>query len=449
MRKHIVLTYRTLRDLKPAAPGKRYFVADALVPGLLVMVTATGHLSYGMKRRWPGHAQPAWRRVGDVYMPPARKTDDDIDTEDIEHGAGVLTIKEAREVARSWLDQLARGIDPKAAERRRISEAAATAERERALRFGAVAEEFKKRHLSKLVKSTEMGRIVDNVYVKVWRDRPLLSITKTDVRTVLRPLVDAGKLYQALNVYRCGSLLFNWAAEEYETNGANPFSEIKPKSFIGATPSRSRTLNDAELRAVWHVAGEMAEPHGSIVKLLILTGCRLNEIARLSRAEIQGNKMIIPGARRKRIRGKGAPDLLVPLTTVMTKILEALPRFAGGDYLFTTTAGKKPVSGFADDRKKLLDDTSEVRSWKLHDLRRTMRSHLPACRIAEDVAEAMIGHTKKGIVGVYNLYEYEPEKRAGFALWEQRLMAIVNPPPTNVADLSEARARLPRLDAII
>src|SRR5439155_13481660 len=112
--KHIVLTYNALRSLKPAPKGTRYFISDVHVPGLQVMVTDRGSLSYGMKRRWPGQKQPAWRKIADTYIPPKQKSENDIETKEIEHAAGVLSIVEARDAARSWLDQLARKIDPKA-----------------------------------------------------------------------------------------------------------------------------------------------------------------------------------------------------------------------------------------------------------------------------------------------------------------------------------------------
>jgi integrase len=447
MAKNVVLTYNLLRSLKPAAEGKRALINDVLVPGLKVMVTDRGSLSYGMKRRWPAwippkpgqKQQPTWHRIGDVYVPPKQNTEDDIETDKLEHGAGVLTIKEARDVARSWLDQLERGIDPRAAERARKAAAAEMAEREKDLQFSAVAEKFKARHLKKLRKAAEMGRIVDN-YIAAWRDRPLKSITRSDVRNVIRPITEAGKPYQALNVFRTGSLMFNWAAEELDYDGGNPFSSLKPKNLIGDTPSRNKTLNDDEIRAVWQAAGTMWQ-HGVIVKLLMATGCRLEEIVELQKGEIRESEIIIQGARRKRIRGKEAPDLLVPLTKTMRDLLAALHRW-DGPYVFTTTAGQKPLAGFNDKKKKELDRRSGVTGWKIHDLRRSMRTHLPACGIREDVAEAMIGHTKKGIVATYNLYEYEPQKRDGFAQWEKRLLGIVDPPPpADVTDLAAARRR--------
>jgi integrase len=443
--KNVVLTYNCLRSLKPAAPGKRDLVNDVLVPGLKVMVTDRGSLSYGMKRRWPGwippkpgqQQQPTWHRIGDVYVPPKQKTEGDIETDKLDHSAGVLTIKEARDVARSWLDQLARGIDPREAERLRKAEAAEAAKRERALRFSTVAEQFKAQHLSKLRKSGEMSRIVDNHYVDAWGDRPLKSITKTDVRAVIRPIV--GTPYQALNVFRTGSLLFNWAAEELDFDGGNPFSGLKPSGLIGDTPARTRTLNDDEIRAVWQAAGTMWQ-HGVIVKLLLLTGCRSEEIVELQSSEIKEHEIIIQGPRRKRIRGKAAPDLLVPLRKTMRDLLAA-QHCQNGPYVFTTTNGHKPLAGFSDRKKKELDRRSSVSDWIIHDLRRTARTHLPACGIPENISETMIGHTKRGIVATYELYDFEAQKRDGFAKWEARLLGIVNKPPSStVADFA-ARAR--------
>ncbi|WP_307850384.1 MULTISPECIES: site-specific integrase [Paraburkholderia] len=46
-----------------------------------------------------------------------------------------------------------------------------------------------------------------------------------------------------------------------------------------------------------------------------------------------------------------------------------------------------------------------------HDLHRTARTMLGAMGCANEVAEEIIGHIKPGIVGVYNLYTYDAEKR--------------------------------------
>jgi hypothetical protein len=72
--------------------------------------------SYGMRRRWPDYKQPRWRKIAGAYASSKTKTDSDIDAKAEQHGAGVLSIFEARDVARSGLDRTARKVGPRAAE---------------------------------------------------------------------------------------------------------------------------------------------------------------------------------------------------------------------------------------------------------------------------------------------------------------------------------------------
>ena len=84
--------------------------------------------------------------------------------------------------------------------------------------------------------------------------------------------------------------------------------------------------------------------------------------------------------------------------------------------------------------------------WTPQDLRRTMRTGLSACKVPLDVAELTIGHTKRGIVAVYDQHGFDDERRFALQLWEMRLLAIVagrDPDAVdsrNVVQIAEARA---------
>ena len=65
--------------------------------------------------------------------------------------------------------------------------------------------------------------------------------------------------------------------------------------------------------------------------------------------------------------------------------------------------------------------------WRLHDLRRTMRTHLSKLGITPENAERVIGHVPTGVRAVYDLHQYREEKRNALALWAQSLASIVNP----------------------
>jgi integrase len=57
-----------------------------------------------------------------------------------------------------------------------------------------------------------------------------------------------------------------------------------------------------------------------------------------------------------------------------------------------------------------------MEDWNPHDLRRTVRTGLSKLGCPSDVAEAVLGHSKKGIEGTYNLHGYEEE----CAIWLQK-----------------------------
>ena len=45
--------------------------------------------------------------------------------------------------------------------------------------------------------------------------------------------------------------------------------------------------------------------------------------------------------------------------------------------------------------------------------------------IPDEHAEAVIAHSKRGIVGVYNKYEYQEEKKAALLKWEEELLRLI------------------------
>ena len=57
----------------------------------------------------------------------------------------------------------------------------------------------------------------------------------------------------------------------------------------------------------------------------------------------------------------------------------------------------------------------------LHDLRRTVRTHLSRLKVPEVVGELVLGHALRGIAGTYNIYDFEAEKRKASDAWSSQL----------------------------
>ena len=121
-----------------------------------------------------------------------------------------------------------------------------------------------------------------------------------------------------------------------------------------------------------------------------------------------------------------------------------------GEYVFGR-AGKTPFSGFSKLKKALdtkmkkrwkKDHDKPMETWVIHDLRRTSRSLLAACGVRSEIAERVLGHTIKGVEGVYDHYNYIDEKRDALERLAARLGQIVRSHPSNVVPLRlEGQAR--------
>ena len=187
------LNDRTLKALKPARKGKTYDVLDALVPGLAVRVSETRKRTFILVARYPGSKNPTRRALGEY---------------------GELTLVQAREKARDWLELLRRDIDPREdQERQRTAE-----QRKRGNSFRVVAEEFIKLALigpdperPKQRKAFEVKRDIEREFIARWNGRPITDITQHDVMAVIDAAVLRGSPYQAHNLLGHIRRLFNWA----------------------------------------------------------------------------------------------------------------------------------------------------------------------------------------------------------------------------------------------
>ena len=252
-----------------------------------------------------------------------------------------------------------------------------------------------------------------------WGKRRLGNITDSDVIAVLdsisaRTPILANRLHAILHK------LFDWARSKKLPVTANPCVGIERPA---REKSRDRVLEDKELRKVWLAADKLGHPYAGIVKLLILTGQRRNEIAglRWSEVDIDESVLHLPAARTK---NGLAHD--VPLSTPAQAVISNLPRIVDADLVFTIK--RQRVTGFSRAKERL-DAASGVTDWTLHDLRRTVASGLQRLGVRVEVTEAVLNHksgSTAGIVGVYQRHDYAGEKRDALARWGDYVDALVS-----------------------
>ena len=196
-------------------------------------------------------------------------------------------------------------------------------------------------------------------------------------------------------------------------------------------------MSDAELAAVWLAADGLGTPYNAFVKLLILTGARRSEVAGMMWQEIDFDAKLwtLPAA-----RAKNATEYQIPLSDSAVEILQALPRIADSDLVFTLS-GRVPIRGFHNIKTRVDDLIPACPPWTLHDMRRTFASGCAKLGIAVHVVEAALNHRSgsiRGIAAGYNRYSYDAEKRAAMQIWARHVEAIMSS-PNNVIELTAAR----------
>ena len=195
--------------------------------------------------------------------------------------------------------------------------------------------------------------------------------------------------YQANRALEIGSKLFNLAEEWKLRTGGNPCKYVRKYP----ERKRERFLTEAEFRHLGAVLNEM-EAEGRLavypaaaIRLLMLTGCRRNEIVELAwkHVDLEGGEI--------RLADSKTGARLVPLSPAAARVLEELPRIEGNPWVIP---GTKPGRHLADlnhywDRVRAEADLAEVR---LHDLRHSFASRALALGESLSMIGKLLGHNK-------------------------------------------------------
>jgi integrase len=243
------------------------------------------------------------------------------------------------------------------------------------------------------------------------------------------------------------SAMFTWAMRQGDVEANPVIATGKATEEI----SRNRVLSDEEIVDIWNACRD--DHHGRIVRLLILTGQRREEVGAMSRSEINRAKAIwsLPPERTK----NGLPHD-VPLSGIALEIVDTIPFRDGRELLFGDSNG--PFQGWSKAKaaldKRILDarekqlgkGNARLVAWRLHDLRRTMVTNMNEhLGIMPHVVEAVVNHvtgpSKLGVAGVYNRALYAVEKRQALDRWAEHIAALVREDIPKVMPLP-ARERL-------
>lgn len=260
----------------------------------------------------------------------------------------------------------------------------------------------------------ETKRLLNKHFLPKLRHEHLEDITTSTIAGIVDKLLDTPS--EANHAFAAIRLFFRWATRrQYVLH-----SPCEPMLMPTRSRTRERVLTNRELKSVWEAA---EGTFGTIVKLLILTGQRCNEIANLRAGFIDSEKhtITLPGSLTKNKR-----EHRFPYGKMAGKLLKAASPDAG---LIFAARGKvdRAFNGWSKS-KKTLDLRCPIAPWTLHDLRRTFATNLASLGVPVHITEKLLNHvsgTTGGIVAVYQRHAYEAEMRAAIGKWERRVRELV------------------------
>lgn len=326
-----------------------------------------------------------------------------------------ITLAQAREAAKVIMGDVAKGVDP-ASVRKEAAAAARRRDAEEALTLNRLIDDWSRLHLvSKRPNYSEAAvRVLRNVFAEQM-DMPAATLDRSTVVQVADGLAARDRKSIAAAAVAYGRACYGWARKRGSVN-INPFERV-PTS---ATVPRERVLSDAEIASIWR-ATTAPSAFNSIVRVLLLTGQRRNEVAGMEWAEVElcASGWTIAGARSK----NGVPHM-VPIAQAVASIIEAQRRV--GPLVFQGERGL--YSGWSKS-KRALDTRSGMSDWVLHDLRRTAATGMQRLGVRFEVIEHVLNHlsgSRGGLGAVYRRHEFEQEKRAALEAWARHVLAVVD-----------------------
>lgn len=409
-------------------------IPDGGCPGLYLVIQTSGRKSWALRFRRP-NGKPTKLTLGPLDLSakeaPTPPT--------IGHP---LTLASARALAAEIARQRVRGrdvvADHEAARSRQQFEQATRAQNT----FTGAARDFIERYAKKKIRRWEQQarllglrpvsdtlEIIPGGLAHRWKDKPTVDLDGHDIHNLIEETrrggvpglarrTDEPSEARARVMLACLSKMFSWLAQHRKVEN-NPCSGVHRPD---PSTARDRVLTDAEIVKFWAAADTIGGMFSPLLKLLLLTGARLNEVAGMTREELSddGRTWNIPSSRTKNNRPH-----VVPLAPLARDVLKSVTADTG--LLFTTT-GTSPVSGFSK-LKNRLDNAMSIPPWRLHDLRRTAATGMASIGVAPHIVEACLNHVsgaKAGVAGIYNRAAYEPEKRAALERWANHVTGIVS-----------------------
>jgi integrase len=325
---------------------------------------------------------------------------------------GELTAEQARQAAQRAAGAVASGNDPFLAKAtRRVSDATTV---------NQVIDSFLANHVRRreLRSAHDMERRFDRHVRPVLGALPIQSVARPQVIALCDKVAEVAGSTEAHTTWGAIRQCFNfWMLRDPAYT--SPLNVRGVSWIVKRERARSRVLNDDEIRDLRCVLDAVDPEVARFVWGLLLSGGRRrSELANMVWEEVDSAAALwtIP-----RERSKSKREVMVPVVPEFAALL-GKPRAAGKVFQMSRFSTRKRQIDQAITALREREGRPPMAPWCWHDLRRTARTALARCGVADEVAERILGHQVGGILGAtYNRHRYVAEMRDGL----ERLVALI------------------------
>jgi integrase len=314
------------------------------------------------------------------------------------------------------------GLNPALIKREQKLETAAKAIAEKsASTVSELVDDFFKRNISECKSAIQIRQRVDNYIIPAIGAMKIEAVKPMHISNMLDGISAPSAANKVLSITK---RLFNHAIKRH-TIDSNPAAAFDISDAGGTLTGRSRFLSESEIIELFKAmsASEKFTRHQYLTtKLLFLLGCRKGELFKAKRAEFD----LADAEWVMSTDNKTQSALTVPLSVPAIEIITELMQYQIDDseYLLPSMGVRGSSSGHvcsnylcAPVQKLVYPLMVGVEPFVLHDLRRTMRTHLGKLGVNRFVAERCLNHKIAGMEGVYDAGDYLPERRAALDKW--------------------------------
>jgi integrase len=272
------------------------------------------------------------------------------------------------------------------------------------------------------------------------RNRTARDVTPDDVLGVLRPIYERGKRAMADHVRSYIRSAYSWgikAEHDYRSTSPRSFKLANnPASGIPTEPKvvGTRWLNEDDFLRLYrwleYPDSPVHPPYTRAVRILMLTGQRVEEIAALHVDQWDAKERIIDWSKTK----NGKPHT-IPVPKIAAELIESIVPNEFGWFFPSARDPLQPVSaGTLYSFMWRQRDRNVIPMVTNRDLRRTRKTLAGKAGVSKEIRDRLQNHTLQDVSSKnYDRWNYMPEKRDGMAKWNNFVTALLIEKPAKIA----------------